>query len=140
VSVSELVRAELQKIQAEYKEQGIIFDIAQDSSTFTIESANAVKKDLLLAVLMVAIVMLLFLHSIRNSLIVLVAIPCSLIATFIFMYALGFSMNMMTLLGLSLVIGILVDDSIVVLENIYHHIEKGEESRTAALRGRNESG
>jgi HAE1 family hydrophobic/amphiphilic exporter-1 len=140
VSVSELVRAELQKIQAEYKEQGIIFDIAQDSSTFTIESANAVKKDLLLAVLMVAIVMLLFLHSIRNSLIVLVAIPCSLIATFIFMYALGFSMNMMTLLGLSLVIGILVDDSIVVLENIYHHIEKGEESRTAALRGRNEIG
>jgi len=140
VSVSELVRAELQKIQAEYKEQGIIFDIAQDSSTFTIESANAVKKDLLLAVLMVAIVMLLFLHSIRNSLIVLVAIPCSLIATFIFMYALGFSMNMMTLLGLSLVIGILVDDSIVVLENIYHHIEKGEESRSAALRGRNEIG
>ena len=140
VSVSELVRAELQKIQAEYKEQGIIFDIAQDSSTFTIESANAVKKDLLLAIIMVAIVMLLFLHSIRNSLIVLVAIPCSLIATFIFMYALGFSMNIMTLLGLSLVIGILVDDSIVVLENIYHHIEKGEESRGAALRGRNEIG
>jgi hydrophobic/amphiphilic exporter-1 (mainly G- bacteria), HAE1 family len=140
VSVSELVRAELQNIQAEYKEQGIIFDIAQDSSTFTIESANAVKKDLMLAVLMVAIVMLLFLHSIRNSLIVLVAIPCSLIATFIFMYAFGFSMNIMTLLGLSLVIGILVDDSIVVLENIYHHIEKGEESHTAALRGRNEIG
>ena len=140
VSISKLVRQELQKIQLEYKEQGIIFDIAQDSSTFTLDSANAVKKDLLLAVLMVAIVMLLFLHSIRNSLIVLVAIPCSLIATFIFMYALDFSMNMMTLLGLSLVIGILVDDSIVVLENIYHHIEKGEESRTAALRGRNEIG
>ncbi len=140
VSVSELVRKELQKIQAEYKEQGIVFDIAQDSSTFTMESANAVKKDLMLAVLMVAIVMLLFLHSIRNSLIVLVAIPCSLIATFIFMYAFDFSMNIMTLLGLSLVIGILVDDSIVVLENIYHHIEKGEESRTAALRGRNEIG
>ncbi|MGD1044769.1 MAG: efflux RND transporter permease subunit [Bacteroidota bacterium] len=140
VSVSELVRKELQKIQAEYKDQGISFDIAQDSSTFTIDSANAVKKDLMLAILMVAIVMLLFLHSIRNSLIVLVAIPCSLIATFIFMYAFGFSMNIMTLLGLSLVIGILVDDSIVVLENIYHHIEKGEESRTAALRGRNEIG
>jgi len=140
VSVSELVRVELKKIQVEYKDQGIIFDIAQDSSTFTSESANAVKKDLMLAILMVAIVMLLFLHSIRNSLIVLVAIPCSLIATFIFMYAFDFSMNMMTLLGLSLVVGILVDDSIVVLENIYHHIEKGEESRTAALRGRNEIG
>ena len=140
VSVSKLVRAELLKIQAEYKEQGIIFDIAQDSSTFTLDSANAVKKDLMLAIMMVAIVMLLFLHSIRNSLIVLVAIPSSLIATFVFMYAMGFSMNLMTLLGLSLVIGILVDDSIVVLENIYHHIEKGEESRTAALRGRNEIG
>jgi hydrophobic/amphiphilic exporter-1 (mainly G- bacteria), HAE1 family len=140
VSVSKLVREELRKIQAEYKEQGILFDIAQDSSTFTLDSANAVKKDLLLAIMMVAIVMLLFLHSIRNSLIVLVAIPSSLIATFVIMYALNFSMNMMTLLGLSLVIGILVDDSIVVLENIYHHIEKGEESRAAALRGRNEIG
>jgi HAE1 family hydrophobic/amphiphilic exporter-1 len=140
VSVSKLVREELQKIQAEYKEQGILFDIAQDSSTFTLDSANAVKKDLMLAIMMVAIVMLLFLHSIRNSLIVLVAIPSSLIATFVIMYALNFSMNMMTLLGLSLVIGILVDDSIVVLENIYHHIEKGEESRAAALRGRNEIG
>ncbi|MCX6120864.1 MAG: efflux RND transporter permease subunit [Ignavibacteriales bacterium] len=140
VSVSKLVREELQKIQAEYKEQGIIFDIAQDTSTFTLDSANAVKKDLMLAIMMVAIVMLLFLHSIRNSLIVLVAIPSSLIATFVIMYALNFSMNLMTLLGLSLVIGILVDDSIVVLENIYHHIEKGEESRTAAIRGRNEIG
>jgi hydrophobic/amphiphilic exporter-1 (mainly G- bacteria), HAE1 family len=140
VSVSKFVREELQKIQAEYKEQGIVFDIAQDSSTFTLDSANAVKKDLILAIMMVAIVMLLFLHSIRNSLIVLVAIPSSLIATFVIMYALNFSMNMMTLLGLSLVIGILVDDSIVVLENIYHHIEKGEESRAAALRGRNEIG
>lgn len=140
VSVSKLVREELQRIQKEYKEQGIAFDIAQDTSTFTLDSANAVKKDLMLAICMVAIVMLLFLHSVRNSLIVLVAIPCSLIATFMFMNAFGFSMNLMTLLGLSLVIGILVDDSIVVLENIYHHIEKGEESRTAALRGRNEIG
>jgi HAE1 family hydrophobic/amphiphilic exporter-1 len=140
VSVSELVRKELQKIQAEYKDQGIKFDIAQDSSTFTLDSANAVKKDLVLAVCMVAIVMLLFLHSIRNSLIVLIAIPCSLIATFIFMYAFGFSMNVLTLLALSLVIGILVDDSIVVLENIYHHLEKREEPRLAALRGRNEIG
>lgn len=140
VSVSELVRKELKDIQTEYKDQGIYFDIAQDGSTFTLESANAVKKDLVLAIFMVAVVMLLFLHSVRNSLIVLVAIPCSLIATFIFMYAFGFSMNIMTLLGLSLVIGILVDDSIVVLENIYHHIEKGEESRSAALRGRNEIG
>jgi HAE1 family hydrophobic/amphiphilic exporter-1 len=140
VAVSKLVRAELLKIQDEYKGEGILFDIAQDGSTFTLDAANAVKEDLALAVLMVAIVMLLFLHSIRNSLIVLVAIPSSLIATFGFMYAMGFSLNLMSLLALSLVIGILVDDSIVVLENIYHHIEKGEEPRAASLIGRNEIG
>ncbi len=140
VSVSKLVREELKKIQEEYKNQGIVFTIAEDSSTFTLDAANAVKQDLALAVLMVAIVMLLFLHSIRNSLIVLVAIPASLITTFGFMYAMDFSLNMMTLLGMSLVIGILVDDSIVVLENIYHHLEKGEEQRAAALHGRNEIG
>ncbi len=140
VSVSKLVRQELQKIQEEYKKQGIVFTIAEDSSTFTLDAANAVKKDLSLAVVMVAIVMLLFLHSIRNSFIVLVAIPASLITTFGFMYAMDFSLNMMTLLGMSLVIGILVDDSIVVLENIYHHLENGEEQRAAALHGRNEIG
>ncbi|MFA6542697.1 MAG: efflux RND transporter permease subunit, partial [Bacteroidota bacterium] len=140
VNVSALVRAELIKIQNEFKEQGILFDIAQDSSTFTLEAANAVKFDLFLAIVMVAIVMLLFLHSFRNSLIVLIAIPSSIISTFLFMYAMGFTLNLMTLLGLSLVIGILVDDSIVVLENIYHHLEKGDEQRAAALRGRNEIG
>ncbi|MBW7888942.1 MAG: efflux RND transporter permease subunit [Bacteroidetes bacterium] len=140
VEVSKLVRAELLIIQKEYADQGIHFNIAQDGSTFTLDAANAVKEDLALAVIMVAIVMLLFLHSIRNSLIVLVAIPSSLIAAFAIMYALDFSLNLMTLLGMSLVIGILVDDSIVVLENIYHHLEKGENSPTAALRGRNEIG
>ncbi|MFA6468588.1 MAG: efflux RND transporter permease subunit [Bacteroidota bacterium] len=140
VNVSVLVREELKKLQEEFKEQGIYFDIAQDSSLFTIDAANAVKFDLFLAVIMVAIVMLLFLHSFRNSLIVLVAIPSSIVSTFVFMYAMGFTLNLMTLLGLSLVIGILVDDSIVVLENIYHHLEKGEEQRASALRGRNEIG
>jgi hydrophobic/amphiphilic exporter-1 (mainly G- bacteria), HAE1 family len=140
VEVSKLVRAELAKMQTEYAVQGVVFTLSQDTSTFTLDAANAVKKDLGIAVLMVAIVMLLFLHSVRNSLIVLVAIPASLITAFLFMYAMGFSMNLMTLLGMSLVIGILVDDSIVVLENIYHYLEKGEEQRSAALRGRNEIG
>jgi len=140
VNVSKLVHAELKKIQDEYAKVGIAFDVAQDSSIFTLDAANAVKEDLALAVVMVAIVMLLFLHSIRNSFIVLIAIPSSLITTFAFMYFMGFTLNLMTMLGMSLVIGILVDDSIVVLENIYHHLEKGQEPRTAALRGRNEIG
>jgi HAE1 family hydrophobic/amphiphilic exporter-1 len=70
--------------------------------------------------------MLFFLHSIRNALIVMVAIPASLIATFIGMALFGYSLNLMSLLGLSLVVGILVDDAIVVLENIYRHMEMGK--------------
>jgi HAE1 family hydrophobic/amphiphilic exporter-1 len=84
--------------------------------------------------------MLLFLHSLRNALIVLVAIPASLISTFIAMYLLGYTLNLMTLLAMSLVIGILVDDSIVVLENIYRHLQMGKGRRKAALDGRNEIG
>jgi len=140
VVVANLVKKELKRIEAVYKHNNVKFDIAQDGSLFTVDAANAVKEDLAIAVFLVAIVMLMFLHSVRNSVIVLVAIPTSLISTFIVIWAFGFTLNLMTLLGLSLVVGILVDDSIVVLENIYHHLEKGEESRTAALRGRNEIG
>ncbi len=140
VEVSKLVRQEIKKIESEYKNENVKFDVAQDGSLFTIDAANAVKSDLMLAVVLVAIVMLLFLHSIRNSLIVLLAIPASMISTFIVMYMFNFTLNLMTLLGLSLVVGILVDDSIVVLENIYHHLEKGEEKKVAALKGRNEIG
>jgi len=140
VVVANLVKKELKRIEAVYKHNNVKFEIAQDGSLFTIDAANAVKEDLAIAVFLVAIVMLMFLHSIRNSVIVLVAIPTSLISTFIVIWGFGFTLNLMTLLGLSLVVGILVDDSIVVLENIYHHLEKGEESRIAALRGRNEIG
>lgn len=140
VDVSKLVREELPKIQKDYAKADIKFDIAQDGSLFTLDAANAVKKDLGLAIILVALVMLVFLHSLRNSIIVMIAIPCSMLATFIFMYIFGLSLNLMTLLGLSLVVGILVDDSIVVLENIYHHLEKGEPKREAALKGRNEIG
>jgi HAE1 family hydrophobic/amphiphilic exporter-1 len=140
VDVSAIVRAELAKLEEEYADSNLKFNIAQDASLFTLDAANAVKHDLMFAIFFVALVMLAFLHSIRNSLIVMVAIPTSLISTFIAMYAAGLTLNLMTLLGMSLVIGILVDDSIVVLENIYRHLEKGEERRDAALRGRNEIG
>ena len=140
VEVSKLVRKQIASMEKEYKDSNLKFDVAQDGSTFTIDAANAVKSDLMLAVVLVAIVMLLFLYSVRNSFIVMLAIPASMISTFIIMYLFNFSLNLMTLLGLSLVVGILVDDSIVVLENIYHHLEKGEDRKTAALKGRNEIG
>ena len=140
VDVSRLTRIALAKLQQLYSTHHLHFDIAQDASTFTLEAVTAVQHDLFLAILLVALVMMLFLHSLRNSLIVLVSIPTSLVTTFIGMYLFGFSLNLMTLLSLSLVIGVLVDDSIVVLENIYRHLERGEEPRNAALAGRNEIG
>jgi hydrophobic/amphiphilic exporter-1 (mainly G- bacteria), HAE1 family len=140
VEVSRAVRAELAAMEKEYADRRLSFDVAQDSSLFTLESAKSVTNDLFLAILLVALVMLAFLHSIRGSMIVLVSIPLSIIVTFVGVYAFGMSLNMMTLLALSLIIGILVDDSIVVLENIYRHMETGKSRKAAALVGRNEIG
>lgn len=140
VEVAKLVREEVAKIEAQYKPEKLKFGIASDTSEFTMEAANSVIHDLGLAILLVAIVMLFFLHSVRSAIIVMLAIPASLVTTFIGMYLLGFTLNLMTLLALSLVIGILVDDSIVVLENIYRHLEMGKDRRTASLVGRDEIG
>jgi hydrophobe/amphiphile efflux-1 (HAE1) family protein len=138
VKISEEVLAEIAKMETIYKDLGLKVVVANDTSEFTVTSADAVKKDLLLAVVLVACVMLVFLHSLRNSFIVMVAIPASLISTFIGMNLLGFSLNIISMVAMSLVIGILVDDSIVVLENIYRHLEMGKDRRKASLDGRNE--
>lgn len=140
VDVSEQVKKAFSNIEAQYKEQNLKFNISSDQSVYTLNSADAVMFDLMLAVIIVGIVMLAFLHSFRSSMFVLVALPASIIPTFIAMYMLGFSLNLMTLMALSLVVGILVDDSIVVLENIYRHMEMGSDKRKAALEGRNEIG
>lgn len=140
VEVSELARAEFKKLEEDYANVNLIFDVANDSSTFTIDAAEAVQHDLMYAILLVALVMLIFLHSLRNSFIVMVALPASIISTFIAFYVLDFTLNLMTMLALSLVVGILVDDSIVVLENIYRHMEMGKNRRQASLDGRMEIG
>ncbi len=140
VAVCDLAKKEMANIEKQYASSAIRFEIASDQSIFTLASANAVMEDLMLAILLVAIVMFLFLHSLRNSFIVLVSIPTSLISVFTAMYIFNFSLNLMTLMALSLVIGILVDDSIVVLENIHRHLHMGKDKRTAALDGRHEIG
>ncbi|MCB9182427.1 MAG: efflux RND transporter permease subunit [Flavobacteriales bacterium] len=140
VEVSKGVKARLVQLKTELADTGFDYKIAIDQSLYTLSSANAVMFDLMLAVLIVGVVMLVFLHSLRSSLFVLVALPSAMIPTFILMYAFGFSLNLMTLMALSLVVGILVDDSIVVLENIYRHLEMGKTRWTAALEGRNEIG
>jgi HAE1 family hydrophobic/amphiphilic exporter-1 len=140
VKVKEAVVEELKRLETEFSTEGVKFEVAQDATVFTMEAAEAVMHDLMLAVILVAAVMLLFLHSFRNAVMVMIAIPASLVSTFIGMAMFGFTLNLMTLLALSLVVGILVDDSIVVLENIQRHLEMGKDKRSASLDGRNEIG
>lgn len=140
VTVSEEVHKQITLIEKEYEDINLKMFVASDSSEFTLESANDVVFDLFIAIILVAVVMLLFLHSIRNSLIVMISIPLSLIVTFAGMWIMGYSLNLMSLLALSLVVGILVDDAIVVLENIYRHMEMGKNKVRAAYDGASEIG
>jgi len=140
VDVSKLVREKFKSIEQQNAGAAVKFIIADDSTDNTIAAVNSVVFDLILAVLLVSLVMLLFLRSFRNSLIVLVAIPTSLITAFAVMWLLGYTLNLMTLLAMSLIIGILVDDATVVLENIQRHLDMKKEKRTAALDGRMEIG
>ncbi len=115
--------------------------VARDDSQRVVESIQDVRQALMLGALLAALVVFLFLHNFRGTLIVAVAIPTSIMATFLPVgLGFGFSLNMMVMLALSLATGILVDDSIVVLENIERHLERGEEPKAAAFNGRTEIG
>ena len=140
VDVSKLVHEKLKSIELQNETSEVKFIIADDSTDKTIAAVNSVVFDLLLAVILVSLVMLLFLRSYRNSIIVLIAIPTSLVTAFAVMWLLGFTLNLMTLLAMSLIIGILVDDATVVLENIQRHLDMGKDKRTAAMDGRMEIG
>jgi len=140
VDVSKAVHAKLQSIENQNESENVQFAIADDSTQNTIAAVNSVVEDLGMAVILVSLVMLLFLRSVRNSLIVLIAIPTSLITAFAVMWMLNYTLNLMTLLAMSLIIGILVDDATVVLENIQRHLDMKKDKRTAALDGRMEIG
>ncbi len=140
VEMTELVEKRIAQLEQDYRAEGLRFQVVANSSRFTKKATEAVMEDLILAVILVSLVMLLFLHSLRNAMIVLVAIPASIISTFAMMKFMGYSLNLLSLLGLSLAIGILVDDAIVVIENIYRHLEMGKDRVQASLDGRNEIG
>ena len=140
VNVSKGVRSAFEKIEKQNAQSGVKFVIADDSTDNTIAAVDSVLLDLILAVVLVSLVMLLFLRSFRNAIIVLVAIPTSLITAFAVMWMLHYTLNLMTLLAMSLIIGILVDDAVVVLENIQRHLDMGKEKRKASLDGRMEIG
>jgi len=139
VKTSESVRHELAKIEKDFNGRFKVL-VAQDITQFTKDAVVGVQRNLVEALIVVALVLLVFLHSVRSSYIVLVAIPISLVSSILAMKILDFSINLMTLMSLSLVIGVLVDDSIVVLENIHRWMKKGSSPLEAAIKGRNEIG
>jgi HAE1 family hydrophobic/amphiphilic exporter-1 len=114
--------------------------VVQDASQFVRTSIGGVRSELITAVLLTSIVLFLFLHSPRIAFIVLLSIPTTLLGALIAMSFMGFSLNFLSMLGLTLSIGILVDDSIVVLESILRRLEGGDEPTEAAINGRAQIG
>src|SRR5690606_13778312 len=120
------VRAEIERINAELP-AGTRIDIVRDGSTFIQDSINDVLVSLLIGILLTTLVLFLFLHSWRGTIIAAAAMPVTIVSTFLLMDAAGFTLNVMTLMALSITVGILVTNTIVVLENIYRHLDLGED-------------
>ncbi|NCP33623.1 MAG: efflux RND transporter permease subunit [Armatimonadetes bacterium] len=139
VQVADAVKAEVNRLLKELPKD-LEVTYSRDQSADVGAALEDVSVSFFLGILLVVLVVCVFLHNLRGMIIVSLAIPPSLSATFMVMYFGHFSLNQMTMLALSLVIGILVDDSIVVLENIFRHLHAGEEPRAAALNGRTEVG
>ncbi len=137
LDVSDAVRARVPAI-AESLPEGMTVRVAYDKSVFIQESIDNVYTTIGEAVLLVVLIIFLFLRSARATVIPLVTIPVSLIGAFFLMYTLDFSINTLTLLAMVLAIGLVVDDAIVMLENIYRHIENGVPPMQAAIRGARE--
>ncbi len=133
------VRKEVEEINKTLPE-GMKLTMSYDSAVFIEESTKNVFRTVIEAIVLVAIVIFIFLRNIRATLIPLVTIPISLIGTFTLLYAAGFTINILTLLAMVLAIGLVVDDAIVVMENIYRNMEKGMKPFEAALVGSREIG
>ncbi|HSO45842.1 MAG TPA: efflux RND transporter permease subunit, partial [Rhodoferax sp.] len=139
LDLSKGVRALLDKLRRDLP-PGVQIEVANDNSVFIDQSIKAVFTTIIEAAVLVALVIFVFLRTLRASLIPLITIPVSLIGTFAMMALAGFSINTLTLLALVLAIGLVVDDAIVMLENIYRHIEEGLPPFQAAIKGAREVG
>ena len=133
------VRPIVEQINAELP-AGFRVGVAVDLSNSVRQTVVGVQEELLLAAFITGVVLFFFLHSVRSTIIVMLAIPTSLLVALIAMKLLGLTLNTMTLIGLTTAIGVLVDDSIVVLENIFTHLTQGKEPKQAAIDGRSEIG
>ncbi|HGM6364321.1 multidrug efflux RND transporter permease subunit [Serratia marcescens] len=137
LDVAQAVRATVKRLEGNFP-AGLSSRIAYDPTVFVRASLESVVTTLLEAILLVVIVVVVFLRSWRASLIPLLAVPVSLVGTFAIMYLMGFSLNTLSLFGLVLSIGIVVDDAIVVVENVERHIENGKTPQQAARLAMNE--
>lgn len=140
VEISDQIKKLFADFETTYKADQLKFTIASNTSDFTKEAVDSVMVDLVFAILLVSITMLLFLHSFRNLIFVVVSIPASIISSFLVFLLFGFSLNLLTLLALSIVVGVIVDDAIVVLENIYRHMEEGKSRWQASMDAARELG
>ena len=138
VAVAHALKQEIARVGREMAPQGIHLEIAQDNSTYIEDSVSEVQFHLVFGGGLSVIIVFLFLRNVRSTVISALVIPTAVIGTFILMNALGFTQNMMTLLALSLAIGLLIDDSIVVQENTMRHVEEGMPARQAASFATNE--
>ncbi len=137
VKIAEQVQKELPQIQKELP-KGVELTVIRDDSSFTKASVSDTMSNILIGILLTGLILLLFLHDLRSTLIVGIAMPISIISTFMFIKALGFTMNVMTLMALSTSVGILVTNSVVVLENIFRHKEMGNSNVEASQIGTSE--
>ncbi len=139
ISVVDGVKKTIESVRPQLP-PGTDLNVVIDSSNYTSKSFNTVQRALLEAITATGLILLLFLHTWRSTVIVLISIPTSLLSTFILMTVLNYNLNLLTMMALTLSVGILVDDSIVVLENIYRHLDMGKPPFVAAIDGRNEIG
>jgi HAE1 family hydrophobic/amphiphilic exporter-1 len=138
LEISEGIHQVIERIQKEYPD--LKFEISFDQAESIKESLTDLRIALYLAIILVVLIVYLFLYNVRGTFIVALAIPTCIFASFIAIYFFGFTINFMTMLALSLAVGVLVDDAIVVIENIYRHLSMGEEPMEAAYNGRTEIG
>ncbi|MBP6749413.1 MAG: efflux RND transporter permease subunit [Xanthomonadaceae bacterium] len=137
IALSDAVRARMAELQKTFPD-GVDWDVVYDPTVFVRASIDSVVTTLLEAVLLVVIVVVVFLQTWRASIIPLIAVPVSIVGTFAALLLLGYSINVLTLFGLVLAIGIVVDDAIVVVENVERHIEDGMSPRDAAHKAMSE--
>ena len=137
VAVAKAIRAKVAEIQRNVP-QGMKVEVLADTTVFIEESVNEIERELGLARVLTALVCWLFLGSLSSTLNVVLAIPMSLLGTVAVIYFIGFTLNTFTLLGLSLAVGLVVDDAVMVMENIYRHAEMGKPKERAALDGTKE--